>query len=151
MKDNPYYPYDSMQSSRYTFTSIGRKRIVKQVVFTHTGIRNIVNMGFGDVLPNGIIDDKANSNNGDIVKVLATIIQIIIDFTTKFPDTKIFFSGSTQERTKLYTRILRTYYTTFNRVFIINVLIKEGDEYIELPFEPKAVLPFLGFIIKRID
>jgi len=149
MKDNTY-PYDHAQASRYTFTSIGKKRIAKEVVFTHTGIRNIVNMGFGDLLPDGSIDDKANSNNGDIVRVLATIVQILIDFTSKFPNTEIFFSGSTQERTKLYTRILRTYYASFNKEFTINVLIKERDGYSELPFEPKADLKFLGFLIKRI-
>jgi len=57
--------------------------------------------------------------------------------------------GSTQE-TKLYTRVLRTYYASFNKQFIINVLITEGDGYAELPFEPKANLKFLGFLIKRI-
>ena len=121
------------------------------MVFTHTGVRNIVNMGFGDLLPDGTIDDKANSNNGDLVRVLATIVQILIDFTSKFPDTEVFFSGSTQERTKLYTRILRTYYSTFNKHFIINVLIEDGEGYAELPFEPKADLKFLGFFVKRID
>jgi hypothetical protein len=150
VKDNTY-PYDHTQASRYTFTSIGKKRIVKEVVFTYTGLRNIVNMGFGDVLPDGSVDDKANSNNGDIIRVLATILQILIDFTSKFPDTEIFFSGSMQERTKLYTRILRTYYSTFNKHFIINVLIEDGEGYAELPFEPKADLKFLGFLVKRID
>ncbi|HTI07638.1 MAG TPA: hypothetical protein VL832_03745 [Puia sp.] len=150
MKDNPYYPYDRTQASRYTFTSIGKKRINKEVVFTHTGIRDIVNMGFGDILPDGSIDDKANSNNGDIVRVLSTIVHILIDFTSRFPNKEIFFSGSTQERTKLYARILRTYYASFRKQFIINVLIKEGETYTELPFEPKADLKFHGFIIKRI-
>jgi len=149
MKDNTY-PFDHTQGSRYTFTSIGKKRIAKEVVFTHTGIRNIVNMGFGDLLPDGSIDDKANSNNGDIVRVLATLVQILIDFTSKFPDAEVFFSGSTKERTKLYTRILRTYYTLFSKEFIINILIKDGDGYAELPFEPKADLKFLGFLIRRI-
>ena len=149
MKDNTY-PYDHTQASRYTFTSVGKKRIEKEVVFTHTGIRNIINMGFGDLLPDGSIDDKANSNNGDIVRVLATTIQILIDFTSKFPDSVIFFSGSTQERTKLYTRILRTYYSTFSKEFIVNVLVKDGEAYSELPFEPKSDLKFHGFLIRRI-
>ena len=143
------YPYDQKQASRYTFTSIGKKVILKEVVFTHTGVRNIVNMGFGDVLPDGSIDDKANSNNGDIVRVLATIIQILIDFTMKFPDAEIFFAGSTLERTRLYTRILKTYYTLFSKDFIINGIIKEGDRLSELPFEPKADVKFVGFLIRK--
>lgn len=101
-------------------------------------------------MPDGSIDDKANSNNGDIVRVLATTVQILIDFTSKFPDTDIFFTGSTQERTRLYTRILRTYYAAFNKEFIINVLIREDEGFTELPFEPKADIRFHGFLIKRI-
>jgi len=146
---NDAYPYDQKQASRYTFTSIGKKVILKEVVFTHTGVRNIVNMGFGDVLPDGSIDDTVNSNNGDIVRVLATIVQILIDFTMKFPDLKVFFAGSTLERTRLYARILKTYYSIFDRDFIINGIIKEGEQLSELPFEPKADVKFVGFLIRK--
>jgi len=99
MIDNTY-PFDQTRTSNYRFTSTGRKQIIKEVVFIHTGYKNIVNMGFGDVLADGSIDDKANSNNGDIVKVLGTIVQIMIDFTNKFPYLEIFFAGSTPERSK---------------------------------------------------
>jgi hypothetical protein len=148
MKEDTY-PFDQKQSSRYTFTSIGKKAILKEVVFTHTGVRNIVNMGFGDVLPDGSIDDKANSNNGDIVRVLATIVQILIDFARKFPDLEIFFTGSTLERTRLYTRILKTYYALLSKDFIIHGIVKEGKHLSELQFEPKADVNFVGFLIRK--
>jgi hypothetical protein len=150
MNDNPYYPYDHTQASRYTFTSIGKKNIKKAVDFTHTGIRNIVNIGFGDLLTDDTIDVKANSNNGDIVKVLATAVQILIDFTSKFPESEMIFSGSTKERTKLYFRMLRTYYAKFSKEFIIKGVIKEGLNFLEFPFEPKSDLKYIGFIVKRI-
>jgi hypothetical protein len=35
---------------------------------------NLYNLGFGDLLPDGKIDDKVTSNNGDIIKVLSTVI-----------------------------------------------------------------------------
>jgi hypothetical protein len=146
---NETYPYYNTQASWYTFTSTGKRSIAKQVVFTYTGIRNIVNMGFGDLLPDGSIDDRANSNNGDIVKVLATIVRILIDSTEKFPHTEIFFAGSTQERTRLYTRILGTYYTDFNKEFNINGLLKKGHEYIEVESTLGSGLKFMGFIVKR--
>ncbi len=60
-----------------------------------------------DLLASGKIDDKANSNNGDIIKVLSTVILIIKDFTEENPEAKIAFSGSTKERTALYQRILK--------------------------------------------
>lgn len=149
MNENSY-PYDQSQASRYTFVSIGKKRIIKQVVFAHTGIQNIVNVGFGDLMSDGSIYDKANSNNGDIIKVLTTIVHILKDFTTKFPDVEIFFSGSTPERTKLYTRILRSYYSSFSKEFNINALIRKGDHYTKVPFDPTIDPKFQGFIIKRI-
>src|ERR1700748_3619573 len=104
------YPYEHPYSARYVFISVGRLRIEKAVDFVPTGIRNIVNMGFGDRLPDGSIDDTANSNNGDIVKVLATVIAILKDFTTQYPEVIIFFAGSSIQRTSVYARILRTYY-----------------------------------------
>lgn len=147
---NKTYPFVPLQGSRYTFTSIGKKRIVKQVIFTPTGNRGIFNLGFGDIMPDGSIDDKANSNNGDIVSVLATVVEILKDFTSKHPLAEVFFTGSTQERTRLYTRILKTYYGNFSKQFKVTGLIPERDHYILLPFEPKADLRFLGFIIQRI-
>jgi len=43
-------------------------------------------MGFGDLQPDGSIDDKANSNNGDMIKVLATMVQVLGDFVSKFKE-----------------------------------------------------------------
>jgi hypothetical protein len=52
------YPYNSTAlANRYIFTSVGKRPIVKQVIFTYTGIDNIINMGFGDLQPDGSIDD----------------------------------------------------------------------------------------------
>ena len=48
---------------------------------------------------------QQGSNNGDMVKVLATVVQIIRDFAIQFPDIKLIFFGSSQERTNLYGRI----------------------------------------------
>ena len=62
------YPYRKIRSKRYHFISVGKKRIEKAVEFIAIG-GNIFNLAFGDLLPDGSIDDKAVSNNGDIVKV----------------------------------------------------------------------------------
>jgi len=79
------YPYKRLQSRRYLFISDGKKRIAKVVDFIPLGIGNIVNIGFGDLLPDGSMDDKVNSNNGDIIKVLATVVDILRHFTTQNP------------------------------------------------------------------
>jgi hypothetical protein len=63
------YSYKQVRSRRYVFISDGNRRVEKVVDFIPLGVRNIMNLGFGDLLPDGTIDDKANSNNGDITKV----------------------------------------------------------------------------------
>ncbi|MBN9385340.1 MAG: hypothetical protein J0H74_31575 [Chitinophagaceae bacterium] len=118
------YSYDRKSFERFVFSSVGKSTIIKLVEFSTTKTPDLYNLGFGDLLPNGTIDDKVNSNNGDIVKVLVTIVQIIRDFSAQHPNAKIVFAGSTQERTKLYTRIIKMYYEDFCKEFKITVLIK---------------------------
>ena len=47
------------------------------MVFESTFLENVHNIGFGDLMDNGFYDDKVSSNNADISKVLATVIDII--------------------------------------------------------------------------
>jgi hypothetical protein len=143
------YVYKRPYAERYIFTSIGKKRIDKVVDFVPLGIKNIMNMGFGDLLPDGSMDDTANSNNGDITKVLATVIQILKGFTADYPQIEVFFMGSTYERTKLYARILKTYYSIFDREFIITALIGSETKNSRVPFDPLADMEYLGFLVKR--
>jgi hypothetical protein len=53
-------------------------------------------------MPDGQVDDKVNTNNSDLVKVLGTVISIIQSFLNENMEAKIFFTGSTQQRTDLY-------------------------------------------------
>jgi hypothetical protein len=54
------YSYDHPDVTRYTFISIGRKRIEKIVEFTDLGDCNIFNLAFGDLMPDGSVDDMSN-------------------------------------------------------------------------------------------
>ncbi len=58
-------------------------------------------------MPDGQVDDKVNTNNSDLVKVLGTVIRIIQSFLNENMEAKIFFTGRTQQRTDLYITILR--------------------------------------------
>lgn len=145
------YPYKRLQSRRYIFISIGKKRIAKVVDFVPLGIGNIVNLGFGDLLPDGSMDDKVNSNNGDILKVLATVVDILRHFTMQHPLTEVYFQGSTKERTKLYSRILKTYYSIFSKEFAIAGVSGIKNDVNIVPYNPKIDQEYLGFLIKRIS
>jgi hypothetical protein len=80
-------------------------------------------------MPDGQADDKVNTNNSDLVKVLGTVISIIQSFLNENMEAKIFFTGSTQQRTDLYITILRRNYVELTREFIISTLVgKEGEK-----------------------
>jgi hypothetical protein len=146
------YQYKHLNPKRYIFISEGKRRITKVVEFIPLGIGKIMNLGFGDLLPDDSIDDKANSNNGDLVKVLATVIDILRHFTMQNPDAEIYFEGSTEERTVLYARILRNYYSTYSKEFAIAGVIADTKNTTNIiPFDPSSDRKFLAFVIKRIS
>jgi len=145
------YSYRRRGFERYIFTSIGKSKIIKLVDFSATQTPNMYNLGFGDLLPDGSIDDKVNSNNGDIVKVLATVAQIVIDFTRQFPEFKIIFIGTTKERNRLYARILKMYYEEFCQDFKITALIGSAGKLNEIDFDPRSDHIYFGFFVKRIN
>lgn len=145
------YPYKRLESKRYIFISDGKKRIAKVVDFVPLGMGNIFNLGFGDLLPDGSMDDKINSNNGDIIKVLATIVDILKHFTTQYPQAEIYFQGSSKERSKLYTRIVKTYYSIFSKEFAIACVLESKKDIQILPYDPRVDKEYLGFLIKRIS
>ena len=101
----PKYLYKSEPFLKvYEFISEGPKgRIKKLVQFTETGTENIYNLGFGDYDEETKgINDLSVTNNGDSLKVLATVASTVYAFTEKYPEASIFATGSTNIRTRLY-------------------------------------------------
>lgn len=145
------YTYYRLQSWRYVFISDGKKKIQKIVDFVPLRQGNIFNLGFGDLSPDGSIDDKANSNNGDIIKVLATVIDILREFTSFYPNAQVFFVGSTDERTRLYNRILKMYYLLFSKEFVIVAATISDGRINYFPYDPNFHQDYLAFLIKRIS
>lgn len=145
------YSYNKIHPFGYVFISSGKRDIIKVVEFTPISTRNVYNLGFGDLLPGGEIDDKANSNNKDIIKVFATVIDILQDFTKRNPSFIIRFRGSTFERTRLYNRIIRTYYQSFSKTYytVGAIETEAGTEIV--PFDPAVSIVYSVFFVKRIE
>ena len=88
----------------YEFNSEGPKGLIKKmVIYTETTTENVYNLGFGDYdeSTNGI-NDLSVTNNGDSLKVLATVASTVYAFTEKYPNAWILATGSTAVRTRLY-------------------------------------------------
>jgi len=68
-----------------------------------TGTKNVYNLGFGDFDEDtGEISDLSVTNNGDSLRVLATVASTVYAFMKKYPDAWIFVTGSTSARNRLY-------------------------------------------------
>jgi len=104
------------------------------VEYTETGQKNVFNLGFGDYdKTTGAIDDLSITDNGDSLKVLATVASTVYAFTDKYPESWIFATGSTSARTRLYrmgiTNNIADIQTDF-MVFGLRRVDNEWEEFI---------------------
>lgn len=80
----------------------------------------VFNLGFGD-WENGNegFDDLAITDNGDMEKVLSTVIRIAIKFLSFNPGATIYITGSTTARTRLYRVIISNRYDVISKDFLV--------------------------------
>lgn len=115
-----YYTFEKDQHHwGFYFKSVGHQTLTKKVEFQPMPFNGFYNLALGDVDENGEIDIYSVSNNGDMHKVLATVIQIVAVFLAANPDTVIFVQGSTEERTRLYQIVIGRELQLFNDRFLI--------------------------------
>lgn len=144
------YPFDRRKATRYSFVSKGSKGVIIKVVQSKpTSARGLYNLSFGDLQQVGTIDDTINTNNNDIMKVMATIVRIEYDCTAENPGVKIVFAGNSQARMSLYFIILRTYHAEFSKTHIISALAKDGAEFAEVPFDPSGDYKLFSLFRKK--
>lgn len=126
---HPKYQYRSERSLQFfEFTSEGPKGQIKKIVeYTETDTENVFNLGFGDYdeTTNGI-NDLSVTNNGDSLKVLATVASTVYAFIEKHPEAWIFATGSTMVRTRLY------------RMGITNNLAEIAEDFIILGYNSEG-------------
>jgi len=138
----------STDSLEYKFISIGSKgEIVKVIQFKSTSVPDIFNLAFGNQAKNKDIDDLAVDDNKDRNKILATVVSAIYQFTKQFPENLVFFTGSTNERTRLYRMAITLNYDELTIDFEIFGILKDIDSFVNTPFQ-KGV-DYFGFLIKR--
>lgn len=114
----------------YEFVSQGPKGDVKKVViYSPTNVPNFFNLGFGDKNElTGQLDDKVVTNNGDSIKVMATVASTLLSFTEEFPGAMIFAAGSTKSRTRLYRMGISNNLETIRPDFQVYGFVNDGWE-----------------------
>lgn len=104
----------------FSFISIGPKGRIEKLIKYETISDEFYNLGFGDRKGNSwLIDDKVMSDNGDIKKVIRTVIHTIPIFFSKYPFYGLLFSGSNKKRTRTYALIIERYLDEFTKEYNI--------------------------------
>lgn len=134
------YPITVQEKIRYTFISEGiNGYIIKAVIFQEMG-EGIYNLALLDYIPNeNKWDDKSNSNNGDLPKIMRTVLVVILQFFEKNPNKIIYIEGNTEIRKKLYDRIIKNYYQDFSNQ--VGILVDTGLG-LQQPFLDKTLNSF---------
>lgn len=111
--DKPKYEFEGpVTEYRYNFTSISTTKEVEKIVrFSATTYEDIYNLSLLDRWADGgESSDKAETKNKDMDKVLATVLQIVVDFLDKNPDWVVYIEGSEAKRKRLYQILLNREY-----------------------------------------
>ena len=140
------YPLNSTRNKkRYEFISEGPKgQIPKAIIFDATAIEGVYELSFGDVIEEDRkIDVSSISDNGDLNKVIATVINSVYDFTESHPEAKIIFTCSSESRNRLYRIAINRNYEQLNQDF--QIFGVEDNQLV--PFEPSK--NFVVFLIVR--
>ena len=117
--------------SEYKFISNGPNgNIIKLLLFRKLFIETLYNLSLLDVMPDGTLSDTHFSNNNDLRKILATIVKVIMDYTTRFPERQIFFQGSDEhgKRNSLYHKAISKHLFVLERDFYIYGIRDDGYE-----------------------
>jgi hypothetical protein len=143
----PRYEYSTEdQLFLFEFESVGVKGKIKKVVqYSRMSIDGFFNLAFGDFnLETKEIDDQIISNNGDGLKVLATVVSTLYAFTGKYPESNVFATGSNDARTRLYRMGITNNLEELKKDFLVFGLRK--DEIFENFIVGED---YLGFLVTR--
>jgi hypothetical protein len=97
----------------FTFLSQGEEVIPKAIAFTpiEKDRNKYYNWGFGDLMIDDdtdgfFIDDKIESNNGDVKSVFYTVVSTLSTFFGIHPEATVYIEGSNRQRTKIYSGLI---------------------------------------------
>ena len=127
--NKPKYLYKTENKfTIYEFVSEGPNGSIKKMVeYAETATENVYNLGFGDYDETAkSINDLSVTNNGDSLKVLATVASTVYAFIEKHPNSYILATGSTNVRTRLY------------RMGITNNLAEITEDFVVYGFTDKG-------------
>jgi hypothetical protein len=111
----------------FIFLSQGDQVIPKLVAYTpvEKDGQKYYNWGFGDLVIDEAtgeykVDDKAESNNGDVKTVFYTVVATLSDFFLVHPDDTIYVTGSNRQRLEVYKGLISRHWKLIEPFYEIN-------------------------------
>lgn len=137
-----YDLYTSDDSLIYEFDSISPAKTIRKVIAYDPFPDNpqVFNLSLGDKLADGTVNDLVRSNNDDLEKVMATVAKTLLTFFNRYPDSLVYFKGSTDSRTRLYQIVLAQELEQARQWFIIEGITPDGIEKFTLSKTYQAFL-----------
>lgn len=134
----------------FTFLSQGEEVIPKAIAFTpiEKHSTQYYNWGFGDLVISDqtgeyMIDDKIETNNGDIKTVFYTVVATLNVFFNIHPDATVHVEGSNRQRMEVYLGLIRRHWRQIEPFYEIRGFVDDAV----VPFEPG--IPFEYILISR--
>ena len=123
------YPIIENEEFFYTFISTGKNRnILKAVVFQTIEI-NEYNLVLADFdAQNSVWSDTSASNNGDVIKIITTVMDITSLFLNKQKLAKVFIQANSEPKNRVYNRIFKNYYREITLKYHIEGRNENGVE-----------------------
>lgn len=125
MVQNVYMLRQNNDATQFVFFSEGSKGRVMKAVIISPYDQNRWNLAFGDVQPDGEIDDVVKTNNNDVAKVMGTVAQAALLFSEKHPDCSLIIFPVDEKRKWLYNLIFRRRLTEIQGIF--EIFGKQGN------------------------
>ena len=124
------YTFIQNEDFLFSFVSQGNQGEILKVLVFQFFKNNKYNVALLDLIPEtNEYSDEVNSNNGDITKVLTTVLQIIILFLEKNPETAVYLEGNSRKKQLLYNRIITNNFNILSS--LVNITgIKDSEEEI---------------------
>jgi hypothetical protein len=132
----------------YTFFSKHNETVVlKAIVYAPMEKRGqkYYNWGFGDLVVNRktgeyFVDDKVESNNGDIRIVFYTVISTLPRFFDVHPEAVVYVEGSDQQRRRVYQRLIAKHWDQIEPFYRVVGFAKEKTEIFQPGIDYECIL-----------
>lgn len=114
----------------FEFDSISNLKVIRKIIVysPFPDNPNLFNLALGDLMDSGQVSDMSVSNNSDMDKVIATVIQTMFRFFERHSDCLLYIIGSTAERTRLYRIIITKELVEASKYFRIYGIIESEIE-----------------------